>query len=490
MNETDMNNVFVGNWVNGKLLGYFNGLTDKTIDASLFGQVVLTSCRNVVVENGVFKGIAQGSLIMFCKNCTLRNCDIYQCGFGVHLRNSDGTHIMSSRVHDNQWTGILFNDSSYCEVSSNEVYCNGINGIELSGSPNVAIINNSVHHNQVGLYLYSTSGGYVGYNTMFAYQQHDIQIVYDVTGYTFVGNSLETGTGSAAIDDGYGNLWDDGFANGNSWYPYHGNGTCAINGSAGSVDHFATQVNDHAPPLILGPSTVNCEYGENLNYVVWHAYDSFPFYYQIFCDGLCDFSGPWFESSGTILFNIQGLSLGAHTLNITAVDWWSNPTSKIIAVNVISASTLNPPVIDHPADIMNFTQTSGNYVTWNPSSRKPAWFVLYHNGSLALEGTWGGSPISVNIDFIGLGAHNLTLGVFDKQSGATYDTVWVFASIQPSNGTTSTTPTTPTTSGTAPTSGNNTLQISTISMAITIGSVGVILVVMVMIIRGRPPASR
>jgi hypothetical protein len=172
------------------------------------------------------------------------------------------------------------------------------------------------------------------------------------------------------------------------------------------------------------------------------------------------------------------------------VDWWSNPTSKIIAVNVISASTLNPPVIDHPADIMNFTQTSGNYVTWNPSSRRPAWFVLYHNGSLALEGTWGGSPISVNIDFIGLGAHNLTLGVFDKQSGATYDTVWVFASIQPSNGTTSTTPTTPTTSGTAPTSGNNTLQISTISMAITIGSVGVILVVMVMIIRGRPPASR
>ncbi|UCH05078.1 MAG: right-handed parallel beta-helix repeat-containing protein [Candidatus Thorarchaeota archaeon] len=59
-NTSYWNHTFAGNVVNGRPLGYFADVTDTTLDASSYGQLLLGHCTNVTATSGVFRDIDYG----------------------------------------------------------------------------------------------------------------------------------------------------------------------------------------------------------------------------------------------------------------------------------------------------------------------------------------------------------------------------------------------------------------------------------------------
>ena len=67
---------FVNNTVNNRPLGYFEDLSDTTIDVSPYGQVILSGGDNVTITNGAFENGSIGVLLERSDGCQITNCTV------------------------------------------------------------------------------------------------------------------------------------------------------------------------------------------------------------------------------------------------------------------------------------------------------------------------------------------------------------------------------------------------------------------------------
>jgi uncharacterized protein (UPF0264 family) len=98
-------------------------------------------------------------------------------------------------------------------------------------------------------------------------------------------------------------------------------------------DTVIVTVVDATPPDLDSPSDVSYTEGTTGNTISWIAGDRHPGVYNITLDGnLYIPDSPW--SNGTITINVDGLSLGAHTVVITLYDTSGNSVSDSVLVTV------------------------------------------------------------------------------------------------------------------------------------------------------------
>ncbi|MFQ5978854.1 MAG: nitrous oxide reductase family maturation protein NosD [Candidatus Heimdallarchaeota archaeon] len=83
------------------------------------------------------------------------------------------------------------------------------------------------------------------------------------------------------------------------------------------------------------------------------------------------------------------------------------------------------PSIDMPWDFAYEMGTVDHNITWQPSDNNPAGYRIYQNDSPGTIIDWDGSTITIVVDGLGLGVYNFTLVVRDVAGNWASDTVWV-----------------------------------------------------------------
>lgn len=343
MDETELRNEFLNNTVRGGKLGYFLNVTDSTIDATPMTQVIMASCRNVVVKNGNSFDIDCGLSIFYCSNCTFEGFSVVATNWGVHVMFSNGTRILESEISGTRFAGILVNSSFDCVVHGNEIYDGEYTGIELSESPNASIIDNEIRGYRTGVNVYWTYHGMVVNNLVTKNQEYGVRLHDNVRNYTLFNNTFALNLQSNGRDDGVGNVWDDGVSIGNAWDDYAGSGIYVVSGAAGSVDRFPRVPNETSldyKPLISHPEDMTVVFGSVGNTITWNVIARKPASYSVMRNELVILSETW--NGFPVTVSIDGLPPGYFnfTLSVADREGDSSSDSVIVQVYTVTDSTL------------------------------------------------------------------------------------------------------------------------------------------------------
>jgi len=180
-------------------------------------------------------------------------------------------------------------------------------------------------------------------------------------------------------------------------------------------------IEDTNNPTINHPSDISYELGSTGHSVVWSPTDSNPYWYNITLNSiLTSQNNPW--TGGDILFNIDGLPLGIHTVVCSVYDVEGLVTSDTVEIEV---TTTAPPVIDDVTDFAYEEGDTGNSITWHPSDSNPDYYSITRDGITIDEGPWLGGDITVNIDGLAYESYTFVCFVNDTEGQSASDTVVV-----------------------------------------------------------------
>jgi parallel beta-helix repeat protein len=303
----ETHDIDTSNTVNGKPVYYYKYQIGGTVPAGA-GQVLLTGCQNMVVENQLIDGASSGIMLADSSNNLIRNNTCSgnsQHGIGLQYSNSN----------------ILFNNS----LSSN---------------------------GGVGIYVYSSSSNTVWNNTFYhnngagdAYDPSHVQ-AFDIYG----GNSWNS-------PEGYGNWWSDwttpdvvppfGIVD----VPYD------IAGGAGAKDYYPLVVvpwtGSHAPVALFDYSPTTPRVGELVTFDASASYDpegDIVGYHWAFSDGT--------TGDGAIVTHTYA-GTGVYDVTLTVADSGGLTSQASAYVSVFSESGFIPHGAIRIYSNVDFTSENG-----------------------------------------------------------------------------------------------------------------------------------
>lgn len=83
------------------------------------------------------------------------------------------------------------------------------------------------------------------------------------------------------------------------------------------------------------------------------------------------------------------------------------------------------PSIDHPSDVQFEGGSSGNTITWHPTSWSPTEYIVFVDGGITQSGAWSGDSIAFNVDDLLPGTHHVLIEVSDVAGSEASDEVAV-----------------------------------------------------------------
>jgi hypothetical protein len=173
-------------------------------------------------------------------------------------------------------------------------------------------------------------------------------------------------------------------------------------------------------PSIDHPADIEYESGSTGHTITWTPSHSSPSTYEIFLDGGQEVSTTW-DGSG-ITFNIDGLDLGTHTVEVFVYGDSTQPTGDTVHVTVVDTTA---PLLSSPADITMVVNTTGNAITWVTSDPNPSHYVILMNSTEYDSGVWDGSSVVLDLDDLEVGIYFFTIRVNDTVGHIAEDTVLV-----------------------------------------------------------------
>ncbi len=277
----------------------YNTIYNNTYDGIDFdtGSDCVLEANNVF-GNGWTKfdlgATGDGILIEYTDNCSVIGNTVYNNSMhGIELGGSTNAIIHDNTVYGNFGVegecGISVGDSDFCNITSNVVYNNTENGIYIYQSDDCIVSHNIVYENSFnGIYLSSCNRTLLFYN----------DLGWNPT------NALDIASPTRE------NYWDNGIV-GNWWSDYNGTGTYNITGSAGSVDMY--------PSLSLYAGDVAdevCELGSTGNTMVLEAQALNPWYYEVYDNLTLIATEDW--NGEDIIADINGFDVGVYSITIRA----------------------------------------------------------------------------------------------------------------------------------------------------------------------------
>ncbi|MFW9793308.1 MAG: right-handed parallel beta-helix repeat-containing protein [Candidatus Thorarchaeota archaeon] len=267
-------------------------------------------------------------------NCSLeiRNsstCEMYLNGFynrsKIVIDGCSGISVRRNQIIAPSDYGILVSRSNHIFVSQNTIDSSALAGIASIDSVTCNYTANYIWHCRNGILINNETSSFFTYNYIFNQTEYGIRI--DDGSDNWIYNNLITSEGVGFfLDDGSGNHWDDGVFLGNFMGGIE-DGVYQIDGSAGSVDHFARQVNPvpvEEPLICSEPIIMKTSEAEGiLAYVVWlrdHTsnYCYWIDSYSLSVNGENGVSAEW-HGPCTIKIDISNLSPGIYECSL---DLW------------------------------------------------------------------------------------------------------------------------------------------------------------------------
>ncbi|MHA1346770.1 MAG: NosD domain-containing protein [Candidatus Heimdallarchaeaceae archaeon] len=164
-----------GNTVNGKPLGYINGLGEATLAPNVYGQLILVFCNGTIVKDYTIEETSIALAMVGCENVTVDNCNFNNNNYGsIRLDNSMETTIQNTKC------------------SYNEEY----GGVYSFGAINTTLYNVTANHNQFGIYLSGATVFNISYSTITSNSWYNTRFQGCVAGnirYNVITDSLDEG---------------------------------------------------------------------------------------------------------------------------------------------------------------------------------------------------------------------------------------------------------------------------------------------------------
>jgi parallel beta-helix repeat protein len=141
---SDYQNTLTNNLVNDKPLVFLQGIS--TMDIEDAGQVILISCRNILIHNCNLSDTSIGIYLRDTDNCYIINNTISSCAYGVIALESRELNISMNTIRKNT-DGLYMNVCDHSIILRNIVAVNTGLGIGLDNSPNNTISRNDIRFN-------------------------------------------------------------------------------------------------------------------------------------------------------------------------------------------------------------------------------------------------------------------------------------------------------------------------------------------------------
>ncbi|MCE7735692.1 MAG: hypothetical protein GPJ54_12490 [Candidatus Heimdallarchaeota archaeon] len=165
------------------------------------------------------------------------------------------------------------------------------------------------------------------------------------------------------------------------------------------------------------------EEGSTGNVIGWTLRDENPSSYSLKKDGLVLDSSLWSDGD-TITTSVDGLAVGIYVFEMVADDVSGN--SAVHSVTITISDTVAPIFSLIPTDFTYIEGETGNIVQWTASDSHPASFDIYVDEVQLDGGIWiSSNTISLPVDGLSLGTHNVTLKLTDLSGNTITNTVFV-----------------------------------------------------------------
>ena len=374
------------NRVSGLSIGYFVNITDTSIYAGSYAQIILVGCTRVDVYGGSFAMQAEAVSLAFCEDCSLYMNYIGSNTVGVYIHLSTGIVLANNSIIGNDYIGIHLNGSHHCSLLGNDIAYNGERGVVLHGAEWTVFNHNTitgnfigiegyyvdfsefygniVFGNEYGFSIYQSFGCIFSQNTISYNTGVGIHLDWEAWNCTVFGNIFNTNENNAK-DDGHDNYWDDSTSIGNTWSDYFGaEPYYFVPGSGNGVDHYPISL--HGIDIWIDhPADIEYEVGTTGHTITWHAFCSSPTNYSIHRDGGLVMITGW--NGGDVSVNINGLAAGTYEYTITVLGFGGQSATDTVRVTVTEAST-SPSPTPNPwpefgiLTIVGFAITTGSLV--------------------------------------------------------------------------------------------------------------------------------
>jgi len=327
---------------------------------------------NIVVDGAGYTveggGSGTGIDLSQRNNVTVKNTTIQNFFYSIYLNHTNKIALINNNIANNG-IGILLNSSLISIVSGNNITNNDWAGVGLISSSNNSISGNSVTNNTwdgIGLTFSSNSNSISGNNIA---NNHDGIHLSDSSSNSIYHNNFRDNTQQR---DMFNNTWDDGYpSGGNYWGDYTGNdmksGPCQnVTGSDG-----------------IGDTSYVIDAGNVDNYPLMKPY--VPFENQtvyIRTDGSVDPSGApilrqgdLYTLSGNITSNADGIVVEKSKITIDGAGYTvqgiGDPSSNglyLSGINNVAIKNMKTKAFSYGillASSSNYNTISGNNVTNN-----------------------------------------------------------------------------------------------------------------------------
>ncbi len=479
------NHSVTNNFVND-LPFYYNVNGDGlSLDADSYGQIMLLNCTNSAISNGEIVNATYGIILIVgnniditnvaltahhvgalfdrATNVTLEDCVLSESYFIAHYAHdffvdnltiqenddpcsisdtqdfqilnsladvgSEGFYILDSQdgliqgnrfFTDGKIAVWLATSSQDIEIYDNEFkWCNV--GVYGEGAFNINITLNDFHDNGHGAVAANANNWRIIDNTFFANEYTGLQFNNVVS--PFVVNNSFMNIDENGWEDASTNFWDDGVDTGNYWYVYPLVSPHPIGGSGGSTDRYPMSYDAPTEPMLNEPEDI--EYVEFVegNEIIWIVADDDPRDWEVYVDGEFWAGDAW--NFGNITVNIDGLSYGAHTVELIVWDLSNNNATDTVLVTVIDNTD---PGISSPSNAFIFVGVSGNEISWTISDQNPDSLELYQDDVMVDSGSWWSTTWTYSHDLDGLaeGEYTFTLVIYDVDGNTASDDVIIY----------------------------------------------------------------
>ncbi|MHA2032827.1 MAG: hypothetical protein ACW99Q_25955, partial [Candidatus Kariarchaeaceae archaeon] len=166
-----------------------------------------------------------------------------------------------------------------------------------------------------------------------------------------------------------------------------------------------------AVPDISRPIDVSYEEGSTGNEVLWTLSDLNPDKYYVTLDGVIVVNSTNWTTGQTVIFNIDGLSIGEHALIIFANDTTGLEQTDIVFITVFS--DLASPFVTFPNQVIFNKGTFNNRLIYSVVDSNPDKYILYRDSVVISSGSWVLGNLIFNLDSLDVGNYQFQLFVND-----------------------------------------------------------------------------
>ena len=217
------------------------------LNGNITSPIVIERNNTIIDGNGHTlegDGSANGFSLYSISGVTIRNTNIKNFTYGIHVESASQNIISGNNLTANTYDGISLDSSSNNSIFKNNVAVNGWFGIGLFYSSNNSIAQNNIVANSDGIRLLYSSNNSISLNNVTA-NQNGIQLFYSSENSIFHNNLLNNSNQSHT--ESSSNVWDNG-SKGNYWSDY--NGTDLNQDNIGDTPYIIDANNQDRYPLM------------------------------------------------------------------------------------------------------------------------------------------------------------------------------------------------------------------------------------------------